>query len=227
MAWSFLGFISSLSFQVRKEWEEADRQAKNLPKAERQTLIQVRHRSFPTGVTPLSRCLGEKRRLRGPGSLAPCAIKNLFFPGCSVFITLWLNVGAGETSISHHQWKVWTHSFHSFEKVCDFWLVGEASNSLDNADRRHEWNGEECFLISDPNGSVMPLYLARIYIFRHVCGFVCSTSKPWWSPWKRRQPAKSSSWWRLTLPGWRPCWMTVAVWPWRITSLPCRQTPPG
>ena len=29
--------------QVRKEWEEADRQAKNLPKAERQTLIQVRH----------------------------------------------------------------------------------------------------------------------------------------------------------------------------------------
>ncbi|XP_010764101.1 amyloid-like protein 2, partial [Notothenia coriiceps] len=26
--------------RVRKEWEEADRQAKNLPKAERQTLIQ-------------------------------------------------------------------------------------------------------------------------------------------------------------------------------------------
>lgn len=32
-----------LSLKVRKEWEEADRQAKNLPKAERQTLIQVRH----------------------------------------------------------------------------------------------------------------------------------------------------------------------------------------
>lgn len=33
---SFL-FIS----QVRKEWEEAERQAKNLPKLDRQTLIQV------------------------------------------------------------------------------------------------------------------------------------------------------------------------------------------
>lgn len=32
---------ASLFLQVRKEWEEADRQAKNLPKAERQTLIQV------------------------------------------------------------------------------------------------------------------------------------------------------------------------------------------
>ena len=30
-------------FQVKKEWEEAELQAKNLPKAERQTLIQVRH----------------------------------------------------------------------------------------------------------------------------------------------------------------------------------------
>lgn len=29
-------------FQVKKEWEEAELQAKNLPKAERQTLIQVR-----------------------------------------------------------------------------------------------------------------------------------------------------------------------------------------
>lgn len=43
----FLHSLLSLSLQVRKEWEEADRQAKNLPKAERQTLIQVRHRSFP------------------------------------------------------------------------------------------------------------------------------------------------------------------------------------
>uniref|UniRef100_A0A3Q2Z407 Amyloid beta (A4) precursor-like protein 2 n=1 Tax=Hippocampus comes TaxID=109280 RepID=A0A3Q2Z407_HIPCM len=32
--------------RVRKEWEEADRQAKNLPKAERQTLVQVSHRSL-------------------------------------------------------------------------------------------------------------------------------------------------------------------------------------
>lgn len=29
------------SHQVRKEWEEAESQARNLPKAERQTLIQV------------------------------------------------------------------------------------------------------------------------------------------------------------------------------------------
>lgn len=36
-------FIPVPLSQVRKEWEEADRQAKNLPKAERQTLIQVRH----------------------------------------------------------------------------------------------------------------------------------------------------------------------------------------
>ena len=28
--------------QVKKEWEEAEHQAVNLPKAERQTLIQVR-----------------------------------------------------------------------------------------------------------------------------------------------------------------------------------------
>lgn len=35
--------------QVRKEWEEADRQAKNLPKAERQTLVQVSHRSVCLG----------------------------------------------------------------------------------------------------------------------------------------------------------------------------------
>lgn len=30
------------SVQVKKEWEEAEHQAVNLPKAERQTLIQVR-----------------------------------------------------------------------------------------------------------------------------------------------------------------------------------------
>lgn len=75
-----LHFLISLclSLQVRKEWEEADRQAKNLPKAERQTLIQVRHWSFPQGVHPLSLCLGEIWRLIGPGSLTPCAIKDPF-----------------------------------------------------------------------------------------------------------------------------------------------------
>ncbi len=75
---SFPSFSVSLSLQVRKEWEEADRQAKNLPKAERQTLIQVRHWSFPQGVRPLSLCLGEIWRLTGPGSLTLCAIKDPF-----------------------------------------------------------------------------------------------------------------------------------------------------
>lgn len=68
-----------LSLKVRKEWEEADRQAKNLPKAERQTLIQVRHWSVPLGVLPFfSLCLGEIWRLTGPGSLTPRAIKDPF-----------------------------------------------------------------------------------------------------------------------------------------------------
>lgn len=72
-----LSLSLSLSLQVRKEWEEADRQAKNLPKAERQTLIQVRHWSFPLGVPTLSLCLGEIGQLTSPGSLTPCAIKAL------------------------------------------------------------------------------------------------------------------------------------------------------
>ena len=59
--WTTLHFASfcfsvcvSLSLKVRKEWEEADRQAKNLPKPERQTLIQVRHWSVPLRVLPFS-----------------------------------------------------------------------------------------------------------------------------------------------------------------------------
>lgn len=46
-------FIPVPLSQVRKEWEEADRQAKNLPKAERQTLIQVRHWALPKEASRL------------------------------------------------------------------------------------------------------------------------------------------------------------------------------
>ncbi len=99
------------SYQVRKEWEEAESQARNLPKAERQTLIQVN----------LSFCPRE-------------------------------------------------------------YLVQEVT-----------------------------VYLWGLR-YSH-----CSTSRLWWSPWRRRQPARNSSWWRLILPGWRPCWTIAGVLPWRTT----------
>lgn len=74
----FLHSLLSLSLQVRKEWEEADRQAKNLPKAERQTLIQVRHRSFPWGLPPLSLCLGGYDFLQALGLSLPVPFKTPF-----------------------------------------------------------------------------------------------------------------------------------------------------
>lgn len=113
------------SLQVRKEWEEADRQAKNLPKAERQTLIQVRHWSFPMGVAPplgLSLCLNEDDGL-GPSLPVPLKIP---FP--------WL-----------------FHLYHSKAK----WghcLNGKTSKwvpkSLNKPGRRHEWNWDLCFSVS-------------------------------------------------------------------------------
>lgn len=105
------GFCMCCSHQVRKEWEEAESQARNLPKAERQTLIQV--------------------------------------------------------NLSSHA-------------------------------RGH--------LVQD-----VTVYLWGFYYS------LCSTSRLWWSPWRRRQPARNSSWWRLTLPGWRQCWTIGAVLPWRTT----------
>lgn len=93
----------------------------------------------------------------------------------------------------------------------------------------HEWNREPflSFFKRSWKSSVAPYCLVHARIYTCLWFLVYSTSKPWWSPWRRRQPARSSSWWRLTWLGWRPCWMTAAVWPWRTTWLPCRRTPPG
>lgn len=85
-------FIPVSLSQVRKEWEEADRQAKNLPKAERQTLIQVRHWALPKEASRLFFSLFGQDVASlcwVPHSL--CHLRSLFSPDCPIFIAPRLN----------------------------------------------------------------------------------------------------------------------------------------
>lgn len=50
-------------FQVRKEWEEAEHQAKNLPKVDRQTLIQVNTSYFFKNRKPLKSRIAQQYSL--------------------------------------------------------------------------------------------------------------------------------------------------------------------